>query len=264
MRCMTGTRCQQHHPWCVGRASSVVCNIGNGVINEIFGEVIASPVGARCGDMCVVAHNFGAVLISFSIEESVEAIEPARKWPSIKRTSGACLSERCDMPFANHVVAVAVRTKHFGKGACFVCDLAAIAGVAAVEVGEATNTNRVMITTSEQCGSRCGTHRCRVKARESKTTLCDCINGGCVVLGAIATKICKAHIVKQHDENVGLSCSLIVVREIWGRLRDRLADGAGKSSGCGWGKRHLSLRECLLSVLSSPYCRDNQVRSDVL
>ena len=40
MRCMTGTRCKQHHPWCVRCASSVVCNVGDGVVNKIFGEVI--------------------------------------------------------------------------------------------------------------------------------------------------------------------------------------------------------------------------------
>ena len=261
---MTGTRCKQHHPWCVGCASSVVCNVGNGVVNKIFGEVIASPIRSRCGDMSVVAHNFRAVLVSLCIEESVEAVKPACKWPSIEGTSGACFGERCDMPFADHVVAVAVRAEHFSKCSCFVCDLAAIAGVAAVEVGEATNTNRVMITASEKCCTSGGTHRCRMKAREAKSALCNRINSGCVVLGAVATKVCEAHIVKQHDENVWLSCSLIVVREIWGRLRDRFADGAGESGGCGWGKRHQSLRECLLSVLSSPYCRDNQVRSDVL
>ena len=149
MRCMTGTRCKQHHPWCVRCASSVVCNVGDGVINKIFGEVIASPIRARCGDMSVVAHNFRAVLVSLCIEESVEAVKPACKWPSIEGTSGACFGERCDMPFADHVIAISVRAEHFGKSSCFVCDLAAIAGVAAVEVGEATNTNRVMIATSE-------------------------------------------------------------------------------------------------------------------
>ena len=91
--------------------------------------------------MCVVAHNFGAVLVGLCVKESIEAIESACKWPAIEWTSRACFGQWRDVPFTDHVVAVSMWAKHLGQCSCFVCDLAAIARVAAVEVCKTANTN---------------------------------------------------------------------------------------------------------------------------
>ena len=161
---MTCTRGKQHKERVVWRASCVFGKIRDCVIAQIFGEVISGPIGAWCGDMRVVAHYFRAELIGFCIEESVEAVETARKRPAVEWTSGSGFGEWSDMPFAHHVVAVPVRSQNFTECSSFFRDLAAVAGVATVEVGKATNTYRVVITSGEQRRSCCRTHGGGVKA----------------------------------------------------------------------------------------------------
>ena len=91
--------------------------------------------------MRVVAHNFWTELICFRVEESVEAIETTGKRPTIERTRRTGFSEWCDVPFAHHVIAIAVRAQNFTKGSCFFGNLSSVARVSTVEVGEAADTN---------------------------------------------------------------------------------------------------------------------------
>ena len=87
MRRMTCTWCQQHVPRSIRCASCVFSKVCDGVVAQIFSEVVTGPVRTIGGDMRVVAHNFRAVLVCLCIEKSVKAIEAACKWPTIKRTS---------------------------------------------------------------------------------------------------------------------------------------------------------------------------------
>ena len=58
------------------------------------------------------------------------------------------------MPFAQHVVAIAVRAQHFGQRAGLARDLAAIAGIAQIEVGEAADADRMMVAAGQQGRAR--------------------------------------------------------------------------------------------------------------
>ena len=84
--------------------------------------------------MCVVAHNFWAVLVCLCIKKSVEAIKAASKWPTVKGASWSSFGEWSDMPFTHHVVAVSVWTQHLGQCASFFCNLSAVARKATIEV----------------------------------------------------------------------------------------------------------------------------------
>ncbi|CAB4571644.1 unannotated protein [freshwater metagenome] len=208
MRSVTCARRKQHHPWQMGCARCVVSQKCDGVVDKIFCEVVSRFKLSRCGHVSVVAHYFGAVLICLGIKKSVEAVKSSSKWPTIKGAGRPCFCQRRNVPFADHVVAVAVWPQHLCNCSCFMSNLSAVTGITTIKVGEASHTYGVMIATCEKCRSGCRTHGRGVKAREAKTSLCNCIDGWSGYLGSVTTKVRKAHIVEQHQENVGLVCGV--------------------------------------------------------
>ena len=135
MRRMACTRRKKHEPRIIWCSSSVIGQVLDCVVAQIFGEVISGPIGTWGSDMGVVADYLGAELVGLCIEESVEAIKAARQWPAIKWSSWTSFCQWGDMPLSNHVVAVSVRTQHFSNRSSFFRNLAAISGEAAIEVG---------------------------------------------------------------------------------------------------------------------------------
>ena len=93
----------------------MVGEIADRLVDQIGGQVIAGREGARRIDRRVVAHQLRRVLVGLGIHEAVEAVEAAAERPAVERPGRARLGQRRDVPFAQHVVAIAVRPQHLGQ-----------------------------------------------------------------------------------------------------------------------------------------------------
>ena len=120
-------------------------------------------------DMGVVGNQFRRELIGLGIEEAIEAIKATAERPSVERPGRAAFGQRRDMPFADHVVAIAVRPQHFRQRPCLARNLAAISGIAAIEIGETADADRMMVAPGEQRRARGRAHRGGMKAGIAKT-----------------------------------------------------------------------------------------------
>ena len=142
---VAGAGREEHVPRHVGCGSDVARQVRDGLVGEVFGDVVAGCVVAGSGDVGVVADQLGGVLVGFRVEESVEAVKAATERPAVERASRTGFGEWRAVPLTDHVAAVSVRPEHFGERRGVGGDLAAVSGVAAVEVGEAAHTNVVMV-----------------------------------------------------------------------------------------------------------------------
>ena len=130
-------------------------DVADGLIKQVLGEVVATCEGSGCFDVAVVAHQFGGVMIRFGIEKSVKAIESATQRPAVKRPGGPGFGKGGDMPFADHIVAIAGVSQRFCQRWRVLRYLAPIARIAAVKISQATDANGVVIAPCEQSCACC-------------------------------------------------------------------------------------------------------------
>ena len=119
------------------------------LIDEVGCQVVAAFEASGCIDARIVEYELRRILVGFRIHEAVEAIEAASQWPAVERTRSAGFGQGRDVPFAQHVIAVGMRSQHLGERSGLPRDLAAIARETAVEVREASDTNGVVIAPSQ-------------------------------------------------------------------------------------------------------------------
>ena len=167
MRRVAGAEREPGQPGQIGPVGGVIGDEADRLIDQIRGQVIAVGIGAGRIDMGVVGDQFRRVLVGLGIEEAVEAIKTAAERPAVERPGGAALGQRRDVPFADHVVAIAVRPQHFRQRPRLARDLAAIAGITAVEIGEAADADRMMVAPGQQRRARGRAHRGGVEAANS-------------------------------------------------------------------------------------------------
>src|SRR5262249_62072988 len=99
------------------------------------------------------------ILVCLRVHESIKTIESSPERPTIEWTCCAGFSQGCDVPLADHVAAVGMRLQHLGQRSSLLCDLAAIAGKAAVEVRQASYSYGVVIAPGQQRRARRRAHR---------------------------------------------------------------------------------------------------------
>ena len=203
MRRVAGAERDPGQPRQIGPVGDVVGDEADRLIDQIRGQVIAVGVGAGRIDMGVVGHELRRVLVGLGVEEAVEAVEAAAERPAVERPGGAALGQRRDMPLADHVIAVGVRAQHLGERAGLARDLAAIAGIAGIEIGEAADADRMMVAAGEQRRARGRAHRRGVEAGIAQAFGREPIDGRRPDRRAVAAEIGEADIVEQHDEDVG-------------------------------------------------------------
>ena len=210
VRRMAGAERDPGQPRNIGPIGMVIADEADRLVDQVLGQMIA--VGVRAGriDVRVVRDELGRVLVGLGIEEAVEAVEAAPQRPAVERTGGPALGQRRDVPFADHVVAIAVHAQHLGERARLARDLAAVAGIAGIEIGEAADADRMVIAPGEQCGARRRAHRGGVEAGVAQTFRGEPVDGRRLDARAVAAEIGEADIVEQHDEDV---------RRARGRLR---------------------------------------------
>ena len=177
MRRMAGAERDPGQPRQIGPVGDVIADEADRLVDQIGGQVIAVGVGPRGINMCVVGDELRRILIGLGIEEAVEAVEAAPERPAVERTGRAALGQRRHMPFADHVVAIGVRAQHLGDGAGLARDLAAITGIAGIEIGEAADADRMMVASGEQRRTRGRAHRRGVEAGIAQAFGCQPIDG---------------------------------------------------------------------------------------
>ena len=203
VRRMAGAEGQPHQPRRLGIVADMVGDVADALVDQVGGQVIAGGEAAGRIDRRVVAHQLGRVLVGLGVHEAVEAIEAAAERPAVERAGGARFGERRDVPLAQHVVAIAVRAQHLGQGAGLVGDLAAIAGIARIEIGEAADAHRMVVAAGQQRRPRGRAHRRGVEAGVAQAASGDGVDGGRGDGRAVAAEIGEADIVEQHDQDVG-------------------------------------------------------------
>ena len=223
---MAGAQRHPGEPRDLGPVAGMVGEIADRLVDQVGRQVIARRERAGRLDRRVVAHQFGRVLVGLGIHEAVVAIEAAAERPAVERAGRARLGERRHVPLAQHVVAIAVRAQHLGDGARLLRDLAAIAGIARIEIGEAADAHRMMVAAGQQRGARGRAHRRRMEAGVAQAALGDRIHGRGRDRRAVAAEVGEADIVEQDDKDVRarLFGALGHVRPIRLGLAHRLPD----------------------------------------
>ena len=82
-------------------------------------------------------------------------------------------------------------------------NFAAIARIAAVEVSQATDADRMVIMPSKQRCASCRAHRGGMKATVANAAGGNLVDTGCINFRAVATKVCKSNIVQHHQHDIG-------------------------------------------------------------
>ena len=163
MRRMASAEREPAKPRVLRPVRDMIGNETDRAVHEIGGQMIAALERAGRLDMRIVEHEFRRVLIRLRIQKPVETIEAARERPAIERPCRAALRQRRHVPLADHVIAIAVRTQHFGERARLLRDLPAIARKAGIEIGEAPHADRMMVAPGQQRRARRRTHGGRME-----------------------------------------------------------------------------------------------------
>ena len=226
---MAGAWCQPQMPGLVGLVGRMVGQVAQRLIHQVHAQVVAGLEVAGRGNLRVVAHQLGRVLVGLGVHETVEAVIAPAQRPAVERAGRAGLGQRGDMPFADHVVGIALRAQHLGQRRSLGRDLAAVTGVSRVEVGQAAHAHPVVVAAGHQRGAGGRAHRRGVKTRQAQTPRSQRVDGRGADRRAVTAEIGKAHIIEQHDQHVGLLGRAVDARRPPRRgLRNRLADLAGK------------------------------------
>src|SRR5690606_16435100 len=121
----------------------------NGVVDQVLGDVIPLVRGSRRFDPMIVVDELGIVLVGFSSEKAVVAVESAAERPTIVGPSGADLVVRGEMPFANGVGAIAVALQDLGKKTILEWDLPVVSRIASGALGDAGHSVRMVVASGE-------------------------------------------------------------------------------------------------------------------
>ena len=200
---MAGAEGQPGQPRRRGIVGDMVGEIADRLVDQVRRQVIAVGEGAGRIARRVVAHQLGRVLVGLGIHEAVIAVEAAAQRPAVERAGGARLGERRHMPLAQHVVAIAVRAQHLGQRPGLARDLAAIAGIAGIEVGEAADAHRMMVAPGQEGRTRGRAHRRRVEAGVAQAAAGDGVDRRRADRRAVAAEVGEADIVEQDHQDVG-------------------------------------------------------------
>ena len=133
----------------IGRRADVIAREGDGVIDEIFGDVVAVLGRGRWIDVVVVVDELWAELVGLSLQEAVEAVEALRQRPIVERARRPGLVHRRKVPLADHVRAETLCAQNFCKSRSRAWDGAAHVGEARVEVRDGSHPDGVMVAAGE-------------------------------------------------------------------------------------------------------------------
>ena len=203
MRRVAGAQRQPGQPGQIGPVGDVVGDEADRLIDQIRRQMIAAGMGPGRVDVGVVRHQFRRELIGLRVHETIKPVEAAAQRPAVKRSGGAAFGQWRDMPFADHVVAIGVGFEHFRQRAGLTRDLAAIAGITAVEIGEAADPDGMVVAAGQQRRARGRAHRGGVESTVAQALGREPVDNRRLDRRAVTAEIGKADVVEQHHENIG-------------------------------------------------------------
>ena len=130
MRRVAGAERHPCQPGDIGPVGGVIGDEADRLVNQVRREVITARVNPGWIDVGIVSDEFGRELVGLGVEKTIEPVKAAAERPAVERPGGAAFGQRRDVPFADHVVAIAVRPQHLRQRPRLARDLAAIAGIA--------------------------------------------------------------------------------------------------------------------------------------
>src|SRR5262249_26819248 len=142
---------------------------------------------------------------------------PLQSGPAVVRAGNARLPIGNVVVLADESGAVPVLAQGLGDHRAALWDLTAIARIRIAEFGDDTRSNRMMVSSGQQCGACRRTQRCRVKARVAQAGLGEAVEVGGCDLTAKGTPLPKAAVIDQHDQNIGGAFRRPLYRDFVGR-----------------------------------------------
>ena len=116
------------------------------------------------------------------------------------------------MPLAHAEGGVPVVPEDFGNSCCVVADVAELAGKAGTEVRHGTHPDGVLRTTGQQRRASRRAQWRDVEVGELCATRSERVDVRCIDIGAVATELREAGVVKQNDHDV--RCAIAGVRRL--------------------------------------------------
>ena len=143
----------------IGGRSFARLHHGDCFVGDVVGEVIAIGVGIGF-DRCVVANQAMRLMkVCESVKESVEAIKASLARPRVTRPGIGLVRVFGQMPFADHVSGVTVRSKSLGEGDNVIGQFHRVTRKPWISVCDRSDTGSVRIHAGEEGGTRWRAHR---------------------------------------------------------------------------------------------------------
>ena len=176
------------------------------VLDAALGPVVSRVVVARVlvdRHELVSQHQLrGEKEVGLALHEAVERVEPALRRPVVLRTGWHAIRRRRVVPLPGHDGLVAAGAQRFGERRGVERELARIAGIPGVVVGEPAGPDRVRVHAGEKRRAGGRAKRVRRVMRETQATRGERIDVRRLDLGTEAAGIGPAHVVHVDDDDV--------------------------------------------------------------
>ena len=192
-----------HEEGFVGRHLLGIGDEADGLIHQVFGQVIALFGGLGRLHLVVIVDQLGIVLVGLAAQEAVEALEAAPQRPAVIRTGGRDLVGRGQVPFADGVGVVAVRQQDLREEAVLERDVGVVAGEAGRAFGDAGHGVGVMVAPGQDAGTGGRAQRGGVHVAVAHAVLRQGVHVGRVDRAAVAAELGIAGIVQDDEQDVG-------------------------------------------------------------
>ena len=101
MRCVGRSEGQVHEEWSVRSHRLRVIHETNGLVNQVFADVVAVLWSSGRIDVMVVGCQFGVELVCFTLQEAVEPIKAPLQGPVVERSRCRRLRHWGQVPLAD-------------------------------------------------------------------------------------------------------------------------------------------------------------------
>ena len=173
------------------------------LVREVFGEVVALFGCARRVDLVVVGDEVGVVLVGVAAEEAVEALEAAAEGPAVAAGGHVHVGLRREVPLADGVGGVAVRSQDLGEEAVLEGDLAGVAGEAAGELDDAGHGVGVVVAAGQEGGAGGGAEGGGVEVAVAEAVGGEAVEVRGLAEAAEGADLSVADVVEDDEEDVG-------------------------------------------------------------
>ena len=219
-----------------------VADPADGVVDQILGEVVALLRGAGRRHLVVVGDEVGVVLVGLAGQEPVEPLEPFRQGPAVAGPAQRHLRGRGQVPLAEGEGGVAVADQDLRQEPVVGLDVGVVAGEAGGELDDAGHARGVVVAAGEQAGPGGGAQGGGVVVGVAQPAGGQTVEGGGGDVGPVAAELGVAHVVQQHQHDVGCPVGGPLQRRPGGGgIGERAPDGAGEiltpAHGSPWTSR---------------------------